>query len=232
MLDRKTVAEIVTVSRSLHAAGTMTPAALVTLAQYLNARSVQRTAETGVGASTFIFSRASSDHTVFASNADGSISAVKASPLLNQETTRFVEGPTQRTLPAFAFTGSLDAVLLDGPHGYPFPDLEYFNFYPQIREGGLLIIDDIQIRTIHNLFRFLCKDQMFRLLCIRNRTAFFERTAAPLFNPWADGWWLQEYNRRPIWRYAWLDAVKNAAPSRLRSAARRILDRIRARKSG
>ncbi len=38
-----------------------------------------------------------------------------------------------------------DCVLIDGPHGYPFPDMEYYYFYPLIKPGGILIIDDIHI---------------------------------------------------------------------------------------
>jgi hypothetical protein len=39
-------------------------------------------------------------------------------------------------------------VLLDGPHGYPFPDMEYYFFYPHIKPRGHLVIDDIQIPSI------------------------------------------------------------------------------------
>ena len=150
-----------------------------------------------------------------------------ASPLLKRETITFVDGPTQRTLPSHPFPSKLQAVLLDGPHAYPFPDLEYFYFYPHIEERGLLVIDDIQIRTIHNLFRFLCREDMFRLLGVTGNTAFFERTARPVFDPWNDGWWLQHFNRRVLWRYAWRDKLKSAVPLGWRPVMRRYSDRIR-----
>jgi len=64
------------------------------------------------------------------------MSVVQASSLLNPGAVRFVEGPTQKTLPRYTFEAKLQAVLLDGPHAYPFPDLEYFYFYPHIERGG------------------------------------------------------------------------------------------------
>ena len=35
-------------------------------------------------------------------------------------------------------------VLIDGPHGYPFPEIEYFYFYPRLKPGALLVVDDIR----------------------------------------------------------------------------------------
>jgi len=105
-------------------------------------------------------------------------------------------GPTQETLPRHKFVDRLQLVLLDGPHGYPFPELEYYFFYPHLDEDALLIIDDIHIPTIFRLFSFLREEEMFDFLGVASTTAFFRRNSAPLFNPLADGWWLQNYNRK------------------------------------
>ena len=86
-------------------------------------------------------------------------------------------------------------VLLDGPHGYPFPDLEYYYFYPVIRSGGLLVVDDIQIPSIGRMFDIIKAGDMFRLLEVIENTAFLQRTDAPLISPTSDSWWLQGYNR-------------------------------------
>jgi hypothetical protein len=37
----------------------------------------------------------------------------------------FVEGETRSTVPGYEFNGAVDLVLLDGPHAYPFPQIEY-----------------------------------------------------------------------------------------------------------
>ncbi len=159
-------------------------------------RDILSSAETGAGKSTLLLSHLSKRHTVFALDWGESISAVRSSPLFNSANVEFIEGPTLKTLPAHVFAEELQLVLIDGPHGYPFPDMEYWYFYPHIAKGGLLIIDDIHIPTIYNLFTFLKDEAMFDLLEVVGTTAIFRRTAASLFDPYADGWWLQGYNKK------------------------------------
>lgn len=178
-----------------HGAGTMGGHVLRRIAFHAG-NAVRVSAETGAGKSTLLFSHLSRKHTVFALDWGGSLSVVRSSPLFNRSTVEIVEGATLKTLPSYEFREKLQLVLIDGPHGYPFPDVEYWYLYPQIEEGGLLIIDDLHIPTIHNLFSFLKDDAMFELLEVAGTTAIFRRTAAPLFDPYADGWWQQEYNRK------------------------------------
>jgi hypothetical protein len=181
-----------------HGAGACGSLPLRAMATHGQARTIARSAETGVGKSTLLFSHLSKHHTVFALDDTGgtnSLGQVRASPLLNQASVEFVLGPTQETLPRYRFVEQLQLVLIDGPHGYPFPDLEYYFFYPHLDENALLIIDDIHIPTIFRLFSFLREDAMFDFLGVASTTAFFRRNSVPLFNPTGDGWWLQNYNR-------------------------------------
>src|SRR4029078_1508493 len=124
-------------------------------------------------------SHLSSSHHVFAVDDGSSISQVRQSPLFRSENVTFIEGPTQITLPQHRFTEKLQLVLIDGPHGYPFPDLEYYFLYPHLETGALLILDDIHIPTIPNLFQFLRRDAMFELDEVVQTTAFLTRTSAP-----------------------------------------------------
>jgi hypothetical protein len=154
------------------------------------------TVETGAGKSTLLFSHLSQQHFCFAiAERNKSILAVKESPLFKAEKVTFVEGPTQKTLPTYQLPKNIQIALIDGPHGYPFPDLEYFYFYQKIVQGGLLIIDDIQIPSVKKMFDIIKADNMFRLLKVYDETAFFKRTNAPLLDPYGDGWWLQGFNR-------------------------------------
>ena len=152
----------------------------------------------------------------------GSVTNVLHSPLLRRESVTFIDGPTQRTLPAHRFSAGLQFALLDGPHAYPFPDLEYYYLYPHLEPGALLVVDDIQIRSVHHLYEFLAADAMFRRIEVAGSTAFFERTEAPLFDPFADGWQEQNYNRKPLWRYTWRDTC---APGRNPAAGARAARR-------
>jgi len=171
--------------------------ALRNLCAALTACGAVRTAETGAGASTAVFSRLVEHHWAF-TNDPASVARLAASPLVRPDTVRFVLGPSQRTLPDAHLPDSLDAVLLDGPHAYPFPQLEYFHLYPRIRPGGWLILDDLQIPAVAQLARFLRGDPMFRLELRTGRTAFFRRTDAPTFNPLGDGWERQRFHQRTL----------------------------------
>jgi len=198
-LTESLLAEVLAINEGLHKCGTFGPRALTAVAEHLSKHAITYSAETGSGSSTLLFSHCSELHTVFSvDSGGGSIVNVKGSPLLRAEHVVWVEGPTQLTLPTYQFQHKLQAVLIDGPHGYPFPDLEYYYFYPQLETGALLIIDDIQIPTIHNLFDFLKKEEMFALDEVVDTTAFFTRTDAPTFCPTTDGWWLQGYNKTPL----------------------------------
>jgi predicted O-methyltransferase YrrM len=205
-----------------HGAGTVPNRVLRAIARYAPVR-VEHSVETGTGRSTLLFSTLSRHHLVFAKDDrdDGqSLDRVRRSELLTPGIVEFIVGPTQTTLPSYDLPGSLDIVFLDGPHGFPFPQLEYYYFYPRVRAGGLLVVDDIQIPSVRQLYCFLRRDRMWHLSGVVARTAFFTRTTAATLDPFGDGWWLQGYNRsRSLAATAWM---KTHAPERVKSFWRRV----------
>ena len=99
-------------------------------------------------------------------------------------------------MPQYRFPDKLQIALIDGPHGYPFPDLEYYYFYARIENGGLLLVDDLPIPNIARMFEIIKSDDMFDLVeVVEDQLAVFRRTGAPLIDPQSDRWWLQGYNR-------------------------------------
>jgi hypothetical protein len=194
-----TVLPEVIAATNLHSAGSFSPAAFEAIVRHAEKRTIHHSAETGSGGSTILFSHLSHHHLVFSIDADsGSLVNVRSSPFLRPNVVEFIEGRTQLTLPTYRIMDKLQLVLIDGPHGYPFPDLEYYYLYPHLEPGALLIIDDIQIKTIHNMFEFLRSDAMYRLDEVVSNTAFFTRTDAPTFCAIGDSWWEQRYNQSPI----------------------------------
>jgi hypothetical protein len=177
-----------------HGAGSVARGVLAAIIRNAPER-IEHTAETGAGRSTVLFSQLSPHHTVFAIEWGGSISQPQQHSRLRAASVEWVIGPTQQTLVTHEFAHQLDIVLLDGPHGYPWPQLEYAKVYPTLRTGSLLIVDDIQIPTIRHLFDFLREDDMFELIEVVSNTAFFRRTDAPTFPTDGDHWWLQKYNK-------------------------------------
>ncbi len=218
---------IVEVAPSLHSAGTFSARTFEAIAGAARRVRIRNSVETGSGATTLLFSQLSEHHTVFAlDDGSGSVTNVRRSPLLRRDVVTFVEGPTQITLSQHRFTGKLQLVLIDGPHGYPFPDLEYYYLYPHLETGALLILDDIHIPTVHNLFQFLRRDAMFDLDEVVQTTAFFVRTSAPTFDPFGDGWWQQRYNARPLLRYTWREQTRKLLPKSLRRGVARMKRRV------
>jgi hypothetical protein len=212
-------AKILEAHPNLHGAGTVSADALNAIIKHSGERTIRHSAETGCGATTLMLSHLSKHHTVFALDIGGSVANVRRSRLLRKEAVTFIEGPSQRTLPQHHFAEKLQLALIDGPHAYPFPDLEYYFLYPHLDSGALLILDDIQIRSVHNLFEFLRDDAMFRLDEVVRTTAFFTRTSAPTFDPLGDGWHRQRYNEHTLLRYDWRSKLIGALP---RSVRRRL----------
>lgn len=222
-IDAHLLSDILEVSTSLHPGDTLSPKVLQGIVKHVATRPIHYSAETGSGGSTLLLSHLSEQHTVFAiDDANRSISTIRGSLLLNAATTTFVEGPTQTTLPSYRFNHKLQLVLMDGPHAFPFPHLEYYYFYPHLEKDALLILDDIHIRSTNDLFRFLKADDMFALVEVIDRTAFFRRTAAPVFDPLGDGWWLQAYNRNLLFRFIWQESLKGAIPAGLRTGIKQL----------
>lgn len=188
--------QIASLPADWHLAGTMSGIVLRAIAaQAEKLGLIQHSAESGSGKTTLLFSHLSANHKVFALDCGDSISRVKSSQLFNSSAVTIIEGPSQLTLPRQVFEEKLQVVLIDGPHGYPFPDLEYYYFYPHIAVGGLLLIDDINIPSIKSMFEIVRAGDMFELVEVVENTAFLRRTEAPLIDPLSDSWWLQGVNR-------------------------------------
>jgi len=179
-----------------HDAGNLNPAVLTAIAGHAARVGARETAETGCGLSTVVLSAIADCHTCFTVASGNSLALVQAVPHLRQNIVNFVVGPSQLTLPGHSFTRPLDLVLIDGPHGFPFAQLEYFHFYQKLRKDGMLVVDDIHIPTIRQMYDFLRDDQMWTHVEDVLTTAFFQRSDAPLFDPHGDGWEKQQFNQR------------------------------------
>src|SRR5580700_5105604 len=196
--------ELVKRAGEFHPWDAMSPRALTAI---LARGPFRSTAETGCGGSTIVLSHASERHTAFAIEGENrTISAVRAHGDCRSERVIFVEGETKVTLPGYEFDKDLDLALLDGPHAYPLPQLESLYFLPRIRVGGWLVVDDIQIPSVYELFQFLRKESSVALEEVVVRTAFFRRVGGGEGGP--DGWELQGINRHAVLRYSWRDRLR------------------------
>lgn len=214
-----------------HDSGNLGPAVLRAIAQHATRIGAKETAETGCGLSTVLLSNMADVHTCFTIPGGNSLDLVKGTPHLLQDHVNFVIGPAQVTVPRHDFERPLDLVLIDGPHGFPFPQLEYYFFYPHIRKGGVLIVDDIHIPIIRQMYDVLCDDKMWIHIEDVLTTAFFQRSDAPLFDPYGDGWERQQFNQRhfedkanmDIYSPGWREAMPAPPPGPLLGTAKTIV---------
>jgi precorrin-6B methylase 2 len=196
--------ELVTRASRFHPWDAMAPAALSGI---LDRGPFRLTAETGCGGSTIVFSHASEHHVAFAIQGENrTISKLREQDDFRADTVNFIEGESKHTLPEYRFEEELDLMLLDGPHAYPLPQIEFAYLFPHLKVGGSLVIDDIQIPSVHELFTFLKIEPSVALEEVRVRTAFFRRINAVETGP--DGWMLQGINRHTVWRYSWRDKLR------------------------
>lgn len=196
--------EFVVRASRFHAWDAMAPAALFGI---LERGPFHSSAETGCGGSTIVLSHASRRHVAFAIEGENrTISELRKQSDFRAGAVAFIEGESRDTLPQYRFEEPLDLALLDGPHAYPLPQIEFAYLFPHLKTGGWLVIDDIQIPSVYELFTFLKQEPTVALEEVRVRTAFFRRIGVVDAGP--DGWTLQGMNRHIVWRYSWRDRLR------------------------
>lgn len=67
-------------------------------------------------------------------------------------------GPSQRVPPGLD-PAPLDLVLIDGDHTVPMPLIDYYYTADLLVQGGLLLVDDVQLRSVQQLCDFLDTEQ-------------------------------------------------------------------------
>ena len=98
-------------------------------------------------------------------------------------------GGSEWALPALASNQDhprLDFALIDGCHGYPMVAIDFFYINTMLRKGGFLLIDDIRLHSVAELFRLLsCQTEDFRLAANLGKLQIFEK----LTDASQLGWW-------------------------------------------
>lgn len=85
----------------------------------------------------------------------------------------------------------LDFALIDGCHGFPVPYIDFFYLARNLKTGGVLAIDDVQIWTGRVLMDFLKEDPCWELVNCIDKTVFFRKLREPKWNEW-------EWNKQPF----------------------------------
>jgi predicted O-methyltransferase YrrM len=160
-------------------------------------RDGQRTLETGCGFSTVVFALKGAQHTVVSPLAEehrrirewGEARGIDFSRVI------FIARKSEEVLPGLA-EDALDVVLIDGWHAFPAPFIDWFYACRRLARGGLLIVDDTQIRACRILRDFLEEEAgRWHLERRFERTDVFRKVDDEMF---AGDWRSQPYNAQPI----------------------------------
>ncbi len=136
--------------------------------------------ETGSGASTAVLLERSARHTVVTPAAD-EVERVLAWCRVHGVRVDALDlqlGGSQAVLPRLVDGGPLDLVLVDGDHAFPAPMLDWYYTADRVREGGHVVVDDVQLRPPRLLRDFLRAEPGWQELPPVGRAAVFRRTGS------------------------------------------------------
>jgi len=179
-----------------------------------------RTLETGSGYSTIVFAVRGTEHISISPRREEHerLRTWCRDRAVSMDGVRFVAGRSEDVLPNLDLK-PLDLVVIDGDHAFPAPFLDWRYAAPHLAVGGLLLVDDTDIRTGRVLTDFLAAERGRWALRARfERTAVFEKTAADVVG---QGFWEQPWCatkvRTPRQRLA---DIRRTGIGRLRNRAR------------
>jgi len=153
-----------------------------------------RTLETGAGLSTSFFAAQGYEHTAITVSADEPerIKAYCRDHAIDDSRVRYVVQPSDVALPVLQ-TEPLDFFLIDGGHGFPMPQIDWYYGAKLLKLGGIVGIDDVELYSVRLLTDFLRhEDAWEHLATIGAKTSFYRLVKPFKYKEWDD----QSYIRR------------------------------------
>jgi hypothetical protein len=157
-----------------------------------------QTLETGSGVSTLVFALGGASHIAVAPHSDETQEICKYATSIGIDLSKvsFADMPSEQYLPTIALQ-NLDIVLIDGKHAFPWPMIDWFYTADRLKVGGLMMVDDIQLRPVAVLCDFMRKDvQRWHLERTVERTSTFRKTGSPIWDvSWVEQPWTARWKR-------------------------------------
>lgn len=146
-----------------------------------------RTLETGLGISTALFATLGAVHRCVAPGVAEAerLTAYCAARGIDLARVTFDQVGSHEALPRL--TGELDLVLVDGGHAFPLPIIDWFYAGSLLRQGGLMVVDDLPLPGVRPLLRFLEQDPRWeRVGGTPKWGAWRRRTGGTLAEDWTE----------------------------------------------
>ena len=172
-----------------------------------------RTMETGAGMSTVLFAAFGCEHVAVVPFPDeaAAIEAYCDKNAIDRTSLRFDLRPSEVALPAMVGSSQIDLLFIDGCHGYPMPVIDWFYGASLVRQGGVVVFDDIQLPQVRNLIdTFLVPDPRWVQLKTTTKWIAFQRSTS---GPLAESESMQPFfplPHRPV-----IDRIKAAVPPKV-----------------
>jgi len=152
----------------------------------LNAGDV--TLETGAGLTTLVFAINRCSHTAVVPD-QAQVDRILEWCTSNEvptDTLSFKVMRSESALPQLDST-PLDLVLIDGGHSFPIPFVDWLYGGRRLREGGIIVVDDMNIWTSRLLYKFIAKEPQWHIER-RKRLEFFaaKRVSCGPLGEWLD----------------------------------------------
>lgn len=151
-----------------------------------------RSLEIGLGLSTLAFVMQGGEHVCVTRIADeiALLKAYCAKHGIDLSRTTFVAESSDEYLPTHPHR-DLDVVLIDGKHAFPFPVLDWYFTADQLNRSGLMIIDDVQLKSVRVLTDFLNVDTRWkRVASFDEKTIVYEKLVDKVHDV---AWHMQPY---------------------------------------
>ncbi len=137
-----------------------------------------KTLETGAGCSTLVFACCGADHTAVTPSLSEItlIGGYAEENGILMDRVKFVQQSSDYFLPRNEATG-YDLVLLDGKHAFPCPVIDWFYTADKLKEGGIMLIDDAEMKSVSMLTDFMKVDNGWELMNdFSGKTMVFRKT--------------------------------------------------------
>jgi hypothetical protein len=169
------------------------PAVLQWIADHLSDEMV--TIETGAGHTTVLFAALAKHHyccTCSQKEADRIRAYLERIGVSNDKLT-FLIGSTDETLPRWGIEPLIDFAYIDGCHGYPFPALDWHFIDKHLKVGGIIGMDNAELRPVREHCDFLEENGTYGLAGVLTQWYFvrFYRKLMDQNREWID----QVYSR-------------------------------------